>query len=118
LQALYHSDGAEKVLPTLMFKKTVKIDFAKVKKINGADSVGKTDDFVWQVTLKDGNEDNFTLLTEPTLDGKKLRLEGLLARVPGGYRLVPMHTLYELDFDPTKATGDDKPKDKDEKKDK
>ena len=115
LQALYRSDGAEKVLPTLMFKKTVKIDFAKVNKISGGDSVGKTEDFVWQVTLKDGTEDNFTLLTEPTIDNKKLQLEGLLARVPGGYRLVPTHTLYEVDFDPAKAGGDEKPKDKEDK---
>ena len=76
-------------------------------------AIGALDDPVWQVVLKDGTDENFTLLRTPTLDGKQLHLEGILARVPAGYRLVPIHALAGIDFD--KADGDDKPKDKDEK---
>jgi hypothetical protein len=107
VQALYRTEGGEKALRMLMFKKTVKIEFAKINKLNGADAIGSLDDPVWGVTLKDGTEENFTLLRKPTIDGKGMQLEGLLAVVPGGYKLIPVHAMYELDFS-AKADADEK----------
>jgi len=34
-----------------------------------------------------------------TLDGKEAELEGLLGRVPGGYKLFPPHTFSQIEFD-------------------
>jgi hypothetical protein len=110
--ALYRSGSGEKTLPTLMFKKTIKMDLGKVVRIS-SDDIGSLEDPVWQVALKDGTDENFTLLRKPTIDGQALDLEGILARVPAGYRLVPVHALAGIDFE--KVDGDDKPKDKDEK---
>jgi hypothetical protein len=115
VKALYKSDGGETVLPTLMFKKTIKMDLGQVTRIN-SDAIGSLEDPVWQVVLKDGTDENFTLIRSPTLDGKKMTLEGILARVPAGYRIVPIHALAGVDFE--KLDVEEKPKDKEEKKDK
>ena len=51
LLALYRcADGTERLLPVVLFKKTLKVDVTKVKKIGveGKDT--------WQVTFKDGEE--------------------------------------------------------------
>ena len=85
LQPLYQfADGSEKLLPKLFFKKTLKIDVAKVKRLVAVDSrapEGKELD----VTLKDGNSDTLTLLKTAMIDDKPATLVGLVGRVPAGY---------------------------------
>jgi hypothetical protein len=111
VQPLYRfEDGTEKLAPTLMFKKTLKLDVAKIQKIHaGEDKPKDMDGPEWLVTMKDGEETTLTLLKTITLDDKEARLEGLLGRVPGGYRLFPVHTISEIQFD---AKPEAKPEDK------
>jgi len=116
LQPLYQfADGGERLLPHLMFKKTLKIDVAKIQKImavEGRVAEGKEMD----VTLKDGNSDTLTLLKTITLDGKQATLAGVLGRVPAGYKLFPVHTFTEIQFDEYKEPKPEKKDDKPEKK--
>jgi hypothetical protein len=106
LQPLYRlADGGERLLPTLFFRKTLKVDVAKVQKLHAVEDKD-TPGSEWEVALKDGGEETLTLLAKPTLDGKPATLEGLLGRVPAGYKLFPVHTLAEVEF------GDGKPEPK------
>lgn len=99
LQALYRvANGGERLSPLLFFKKTLKLDVAKIRKIIATDGEGQ--DPSLQVTLKDGNEETLTLLQSVTLDDKPATLEGLLGRVPAGYKLFPIHTVGEVEFEP------------------
>jgi hypothetical protein len=117
LQPLYQfADGGERLLTQLMFKKTLKIDVAKVQKLTAVEGrvpEGKEMD----VTLKDGNSDTLTLLKTITLDGKQATLAGLVGRVPAGYKLFPLHTFTEIQFDEYKESKPEKKDDKPEKKD-
>ena len=98
LQALYRlDDGSERLEPTLMFKKTLKVDVGKVKTLRAAGKPGR-DEVPFGVTLKDGEEETLTLLKNVTLGDKPATLEGLLGRVPAGYKLFPPHTLAEVQF--------------------
>lgn len=100
LQALYRlGTGGEVLSPLLFFKKTLKLEVAKIQKIASTESDNQ--DPSWQVTLKDGNEKTLTLLQAVTLDGKPATLEGLLGRVPAGYKLFPIHTIGEVEFEPS-----------------
>jgi hypothetical protein len=85
----------EKVSPTLLFKKTVRVDIAKVEKI--VDAGGQ--DVDWTISLKGGTEETFSLLSFGEIDGKAVRLVGLLGRVPAGYRLYPAFTIKEIAFE-------------------
>jgi hypothetical protein len=103
LQALYRfADGSERLLPTLMFKKTLKIDLGKVVKLRAATGDKDTDGMDWGVTLKDAAEETFTLLDKVTFDGKPAALEGLVGRVAVGYKLFPPHTVAEIEFEEAK----------------
>ena len=99
LQPLYKlADGSERLLPTLMFKKTLKLDVGKIQKLcaaEGAEGEGAE----WEVKLKDGEEQTLTLLRTVPLDGKTATLEGFVGRVPAGYKLFPVHTVAEIVFD-------------------
>jgi hypothetical protein len=99
LQPLYKlADGGEQTLPTVMFKKTLKIDLAKVQKmraIEGKDADGAE----WAVTLKDAEEETYMLLPKITHEGKAATLEGFVGRVGFGYKLFPPHTIAEIQFD-------------------
>ncbi len=98
LQALYQIDGQYRVLPYVMFKKTVKIDLDKIAAMRFVPSEDKkkvSHDF--EVTLKDGAKHTLTLLTKIDLTEKKsATFEGLIGRVPAGYKLFPPHTIHEL----------------------
>jgi hypothetical protein len=94
-------DGTLKPLPILMFKKTLKLDVAKISKLRLLDDKDPNET-EFQVTLKDGQEVALTLLRSIEVDGKKAVLEGLLGRVPAGYKLFPMHTIAEVQFDAAK----------------
>ncbi|HEY7310855.1 MAG TPA: hypothetical protein VH643_15940 [Gemmataceae bacterium] len=94
LMPLYRlPDGGEKLLPTLMFKKTLKVDVGKIKK------VAAMSENVWQVTLKDGGDETLTLLETIPHEGKQARLLGLVGRVPVGYKLFPAAGIAEITFD-------------------
>ncbi len=86
--------GGEKLLPTLMFKKTLRLDVGKIKKVVAAGG-GEA----WQVALKDGNDETLTLLESATFEGKQARLLGLVGRVPVGYKLFPAAAIVEITFD-------------------
>jgi hypothetical protein len=87
------ADGSEKLLPTLMFKKTLRVDVGQIKKIVAAASDA------WRVTLKDGNDETLTLLETATFDGKSAKLLGLVGRMPVGYKLIPTAAVAEITFD-------------------
>jgi hypothetical protein len=98
LQPLYRlADGGERLLPTLFFRKTLKLDVARVQKLHAVedkDAPGSE----WEVGIKDGGEETLTLLAKPEIDGKPATLEGLLGRVPAGYKLFPVHTIADVEF--------------------
>jgi hypothetical protein len=117
LQGLYRfANGYERVSPLLMFKKTLKLDIAKIQKIVTAGA--EDDSGAWQIQLKNGGDETLTLLRIITLEGKDAQLEGLLGRVPAGYKLFPVLTIGEIQFDVTEAKPDDKPEKSDAKPDK
>lgn len=103
LQVLYRTASGEKLSSTLLFKKTIKVDVAKLKKLVAVGEGGAE----WQVVLKDGNDETFTLLQTGELDGTRVSLEGLIGKVPAGYKLFPIHVVAEVQLDVTKT--DDKP---------
>ncbi len=97
LRALYRlPDGSQKLLSTLMFKKTLKVNLDEVKKIVALDS-GKSDAHEWTVTMADGEEHTLTLLLQ-TPDEKPAQLEGLLGTVPAGYKLFPIGTIHAIEI--------------------
>jgi hypothetical protein len=116
LQGLYQfGDGTERLIPTLLFKKTLKLDMTELKRLVTVDSKaaeGKEMD----VTLKDGQTDTLTLLKTGKLEDKDATLVGLVARVPAGYKLFPIHTVTEIQFDERKE--EKKPEKKEGDKDK
>jgi hypothetical protein len=100
LRPLYRfADGSERLLPTLMFKKTLKLDIDKIKKLAVAEEKPKDPDSPeWVVSTKDGEEATLSLLKTITVDGKQAVLVGLLGEVSGGYKLFPVHTISEVQF--------------------
>jgi len=99
LTALYQQpDGSYRVTPTLHFKKTVKIDLAKIASLRHVEPEDKkSTSYDFEVTLKDGDKHTLTLLTKVELEGgKSATLAGLLGKVPVGYKLIPAHTIAEL----------------------
>src|SRR5262249_41221506 len=93
LQPLYRfADGSERLAPVLLFKKTLKLDVAKLSKLRASEGK-EADGLEWGVTLKDGEEETLTLLPKGMIDDKEAVLGGLLGRVPAGYRRVPMDTI-------------------------
>jgi hypothetical protein len=117
LKALYRlGKGQEKLLPTLMFKKTLKVDLGKVQKIVAAGGEGR--DTVWQVTQGE-EESSLTLLPTMTIGDQTANLAGLVGRVPAGYVLIPVRRVVEIRFsDPEKPKEKDKDKEKKKEKEK
>jgi hypothetical protein len=107
LQPLYEiAKSTEKLYPTLFFKKTLKIDVGKIKKIVAPNP--DADEATWQVILQDGSDETLTLLPAPMIDGKPAVLKGLLGRVPAGYKLFPPSTIGEILFDAAEEAKSDK----------
>jgi hypothetical protein len=110
LQPLYRlADGSERLVPTLMFKKTLKLDVAKIARLHaeGKDADGTT----CRVTMKDGEEQTYTLLRVVTLGDKPASLEGLVGKVRGGYKFYPAATMagMNLDVQFDEKKGEEKP---------
>ncbi|MFN4258101.1 MAG: hypothetical protein ACK4RK_02310 [Gemmataceae bacterium] len=101
LQPLYRlADGRERLIPLLMFKKTVKIDLAKLRNLRHVESTDPDGGSSWIVTLHDGAEHTLTLLPIISLeDGQEAKLIGLVGTVPAGYKLFPLHTIAEVQFE-------------------
>jgi hypothetical protein len=120
VQALYRlADGRERPSPLLMFKKTLKVDLGKVKKITA--SAEESADTIWQVQQKDGDDSTLTLLQSMPIDGKPAPLLGLVAQGPAGYQLFPVRRIVEVQLDPPEEGGDkekEKEKGKEKEKDK
>jgi len=91
-------DGSERAVPTLLFKKTLKVDLAKVQKIQAVEAPAGTET-EWTVTFKNGEEQTLTLLKTLTIDDKPATLEGFVGRTPFGYRIYPPHTIGAIVFD-------------------
>jgi hypothetical protein len=84
--------------PVLMFKKTLRIDIGKVRKIRAAKD--ESEDVIWNVSLKGEDEESgYTLLTAGKVGGQDAKLHGLLARVPEGWRLFPIRRIVSVTFD-------------------
>jgi hypothetical protein len=99
LTALYQVNGGMyRALPTLMFKKTVKIDLAKIASMRHVEPEDKKQaSYDFDVVLHDGTKHTLTLLTKVELEGtKSATLAGLFGRVPVGFKLFPAHTIAEL----------------------
>lgn len=94
-------DGSERLLSIVMFKKTLKVDVAKIQKFHAVEGT-KGDDTEWTITMKDGEEQTLALLRTIPLDDKQAVLEGFLGRVPAGYKLFPVHTIGDIEFDEPK----------------
>lgn len=86
--------GGEKLLPTIMFRKTLKLEVGKIKKI-----VAAGDNGAWQVTMKDGGDETLTLLETIPYEGQSARLLGFVGRVPVGYKLFPASAVAEITFE-------------------
>jgi len=101
VQALYRlADGSERLLPTLYFKKTLKVDLSKLEKVAAVEGT-KGDATEWVVKFRDGEEHTLSLLHHIP-DEKQAQLEGLVGRVPGGYRLFPINLISEITFEEAK----------------
>jgi hypothetical protein len=97
LQPLYVQGGQLRTLPMLYFKDTVKIDLGKIATMAQVGGGGTNFD----VTLVSGQQVPLVLLDRPKgPDGKSdLQLQGLVGRFAGGYRLLPMASVGELQFE-------------------
>jgi hypothetical protein len=91
------ADGGERLLPTLFFKKTLKLDASKIARLQaeGREADGTT----CRVTMKDGEEQTYTLLKTAMIDGKAATLEGLVGKVRGGYKYFPATTMASMHLD-------------------
>ncbi len=110
LQPLYHmADGSERLLPTLPFKKTLKLDVGKIARLRAEERSADGTEF--RVTMKDGEEQTYTLLKTALIDDKPATLEGLVGKVRGGYKLFPAATLasMHLDVQFDEKKGEEKP---------
>jgi hypothetical protein len=97
VQALYRlGDGTEKLLPWLMFKKSLKVEIGNIQKMHIGDYYPKEKTAECEVTLKDGMQLSLMVLSHATVDGKAATLVGLLGEVPFGWRLFPIHTFHNF----------------------
>jgi len=97
LRPLYRlPDGTEKFLPVLPFQKTLQLDWADVRGFKHEPPAMKGQPAEVIVVGKDGKEQTLSPKTILEQDGKKATLLGLLGEVPGGFKLIPLHTILEL----------------------
>lgn len=105
LQPLYVAqDGSPQRLPTLFFQKTVKVDMNKIAKLSQVGGSSGSGGLVYDVTLKDGNQNPLTLIERTESAGRPLFLEGLVGRIAAGCKLFPMSVISEVQFDDKKKS--------------
>ncbi len=90
------ADGSEKLVPHLIFKKTLKVDFANIKSIHVGEHNAKEKTAECEVTLKDGMQISVTLLGQIQVEGKNATFVGFLGECPAGYKLFPIHAIQEF----------------------
>jgi hypothetical protein len=96
-QALYRlADGSERLLPYMFFKKTLRVDLSKLEKVQKGET-SKEEGTEWSVKFKDGEEHTLSLLFNLP-DDETAHLEGVLGRVPAGYRLFPIGLIAGIEF--------------------
>jgi hypothetical protein len=100
LKVLYTVGGGRTiVLDKLQFKATVKVPLDKLETLRHVEDNGKGGGGDFEVTLKGGAQHTLTLLKNVNPeDGTPAALQGLVGRVPAGYKLFPLHVLTELDL--------------------
>jgi hypothetical protein len=108
LQPLYLVDGSYRLLPYLMFKKTVKFDMDRIATLRAVPSENKkVISYDFEVTLKDGAQHTLSLLTKIDVENaKSATFEGLIGRVAAGYKLFPPHTIQQAQFGEPKEKFD------------
>ena len=110
--ALYQlPGGGARLVPQLHFKKTVKIELAKIVGLRHVEAEDKKQtSYDFEVTLADGAKHTLTLLTKVDLQGAKgATFVGILGRVATGYQLFPAHTIAE--FSRLRVSGSPPPDD-------
>ncbi len=90
------SDGTEKLIPYLIFKKTLKVDFTNIQSIHVGDHNAKEKTAECEVALKDGMPLSVTLLGQIQIDGKNATFIGFLGEAAAGYKLFPIHTIQQF----------------------
>jgi hypothetical protein len=101
LQPLYLVDGHYRVLPYVMFKKTVKVDMDKLAGLRFLPPEDKKKPANnYEVTLRDGAKHILSLLISIEGDKKKAStFVGLIGRVPVGYRVFHLDSILEYQAD-------------------
>jgi hypothetical protein len=96
-KALYRlANGTEKPLPYLLFKKTLKVEIAKIAQMHLGEFHVKERTSECEVKLTDGTQLSVTLLTTAIIDGKPATLLGLLGEVTAGWKLAPANAITEF----------------------
>lgn len=93
LQALYlHPDGGLATSQTLYFKDTVKVELSKLKKLS------HTTGLTFDLTLASGQNVPLVLMERVTEGKNAVQLQGILGRVPAGWKVFPMGTVGEMTY--------------------
>ena len=82
---------------TLLFKKTLRLDVATIRRLKK--SPEESEEIVWSVAQKDGEEGTFTLLLSGTIAGQEASLQGFVGMVPEGWRYFPTRRVVSIEFD-------------------
>jgi hypothetical protein len=126
LQPVYVlADRSQRLIPTLLFKKTVKIALPKIQKLAAVETSEKGATLEYEVTLKDGKTHTLILLNNTSpLDGKEALLLGFVGEMAAGYKFFPVElppnnvfTTIEFDGAKEEKKDEDKKEEKKEKKD-
>ncbi|MSR52834.1 MAG: hypothetical protein EXS09_06035 [Gemmataceae bacterium] len=97
-QALYRtSNTEEKLLPYLMFKKTLKVEIANIGRLTVGAYNAKDHTAECELKQKDGMDLSVSLPASFPIDGKPATLLGFVGTVPAGYRLFPIHTISQFE---------------------
>ncbi len=99
LTPLYMTKSGAVLIPKLMFKKTVKVDFNKITKLKNVLPAKKTQaSYDFEVTLPSGQTHTLTLIRDkhPVDDKLAARLLGLFGKSATGYKLFAPHTVVEM----------------------
>jgi hypothetical protein len=108
LEPLYRlTDGTERRLPTVTFKKALKVDLAKIQGLRL--EKGTRTEVDCQLTLKNGDEHTLTLLRAVPVDAQTAVLEGFVGVGAAGYKVFPLHTVAAIQFEDRSGKAKEKP---------
>jgi hypothetical protein len=96
LQPVWLVDGQYRIVPYVLFKKTVKIDMEKLVGMRFSPPVDKKGSSEYEVTLKDDVKHTLSILLTAEYEKKKtMTFVGFIGRVPVGYKLFMLDAVYE-----------------------